>query len=65
MDLVVTLANTAHPLDPRAEFAGSAIDVHAWYAPDELAALAAGELGPEHRRALENTEHDLIARNPR
>ena len=65
MDLVVTLANTAHPLDPRAEFAGSAVDVHAWYAPDELAALAAGELGPEHRRALENTEHDLMARNPR
>jgi uncharacterized protein len=65
MDLVVTLANTAHPLDPRAEFAGSAVDVHAWYAPDELAALAAGELAPEHRRALENTEHDLMARNPR
>jgi hypothetical protein len=24
-----------------------------------------GELGPEHRRALENTEHDLAARRPR
>jgi hypothetical protein len=39
--------------------------VRAWHAPEELAALAASELPPEHRRALENTEHDLMARNPR
>ncbi len=64
-DLLVTLANTAHPLDPRPEFTGSAVDVRAWHAPEELAALAASELPPEHRRALENTEHDLMARNPR
>ena len=64
-DLLVTLANTAHPLDPRAEFTGSAVDISAWYAPDDLAGLAAGELEPEHRRALENTDHDLTARSPR
>ena len=63
MDLLVTLANTAHPLDPRPEFSGSAVDVIAWSAPDELDALAAGPLPPEHRRALANTEHDLRARS--
>lgn len=61
MDLVVTLANTAHPLDPREAFTGTAVDVRAWYAPE----FDASELVPEHRRALENTEHDLMARNPR
>lgn len=65
MDLVVTLANTAHPLDPRSEFHGTPVGIVAWYAPADLAdlaALAAGDLGPEHRRALENTEQDLTAR---
>ncbi|OZM81797.1 urea amidolyase associated protein UAAP1 [Pseudonocardia sp. MH-G8] len=64
-DLIVTLANTAHPLDPRPEFTGAPVEVVAWSDPADLAALAAGSLGPEHRRALENTEHDLTARSPR
>ena len=69
VDALVVLANTAHPLDERPEYTGTAVDVVAWQAPDDLAALAAGalvgELSPEHRRALENTEHDLAARRPR
>lgn len=65
VDLVVTLANTAHPLDPRPEFTGTPVEVAAWYAPADLDALAASDLGPEHRRALENTEHDVRARSPR
>lgn len=65
MDLLVTLANTAHPLDPRPEFTGTPVEVLAWSAPADLDALAAGELGPEHRRAWENTEHDRTARSPR
>lgn len=65
MDLLVTLANTAHPLDPRPEFTGSAVDVLAWRAPAELDALAARDLAPEHLQALANTEHDLTARNAR
>ncbi|MCU1519026.1 MAG: hypothetical protein JWQ75_3747 [Pseudarthrobacter sp.] len=66
MDLVLILANTAHPLDPRPAFTGSAVDIAAWRAPLDLDALTAGTLGvdtgPEHRLALQNTEHDYNAR---
>lgn len=69
MDAVMVLANTAHPLDPRAEFTGTAVDVVAWQAPQDLAALGTGSLigalSPEHLQALHNTEHDLTARNAR
>ena len=69
MDAVLVLANTAHPLDPRAEFTGTAVDVVAWQAQQDLAALEAGSLtgalSPEHLQALHNTEHDLTARNAR
>ena len=66
MDTVLVLANTAHPLDPRPDFTGSAVDIVAWQAPQDLEALAAGGLGfepgPEHLLAFQNTEHDLTAR---
>ena len=66
MDLVLVLANTAHPLDPRTAFTGSAVDIVAWQAPQDLRALTTGELGvdlgPEHLLALQNTEHDHKAR---
>jgi uncharacterized protein len=66
MDVVLVLANTAHPLDPRPAFQGSAVDILAWRAPQDLSKLAAGELGldlePEHRLALQNTELDYQAR---
>ncbi len=69
MDAVLVLANTAHPLDPRPEFTGTAVDITAWHAPEDLAALEAGRLAgplaPEHLQALRNTEHDLTARNAR
>jgi urea carboxylase-associated protein 2 len=69
MDAVLVLANTAHPLDPRPEFTGTAVDITAWHAPKDLAALEAGRLpgplAPEHLQALRNTEHDLTARNAR
>jgi len=69
VDALVVLANTAHPMDERARFTGTPVDVVAWRAPDDFAALAGdalvGELAPEHRRALENTQHDLTARSPR
>lgn len=69
MDAVVLLANTAHPLDPRPDFTGTAVDVVAWHAPEDLGLLGEGRLtGPltaEHRQALNNTEHDLTARNAR
>jgi uncharacterized protein YcgI (DUF1989 family) len=66
VDLIVSLANTAHPLDPRPEFTCSPLRVHAWPAPGELDRLAAGELvgplRPEHQQAIANTEADLAAR---
>ncbi|WP_043442965.1 urea amidolyase associated protein UAAP1 [Arthrobacter sp. L77] len=69
LDAVVVLANTAHPLDPRADFTGSAVGITAWRAPGDLTALAAGTLvgplAPEHLQALHNTEHDLAARSTR
>jgi uncharacterized protein len=69
MDAVLVLANTAHPLDPRKDFTGTAVDIVAWHSPQDLAALEAGTLNgplaPEHLQALHNTEHDLTARNAR
>ncbi|RMI38589.1 urea carboxylase-associated family protein [Streptomyces triticirhizae] len=69
LDTVVLLANTAHPLDPRPEFSCSPLEVRAWRAEEQLAALTAGELvgplGPEHRQAVANTEADLLARGTR
>ncbi len=69
MDTVVVLANTAHPLDPRPDFTGTAVDIVAWQAPGDLKELEAGRLtgplAPEHLQALRNTDHDLTARNAR
>ena len=69
LDTVLVLANTAHPLDPRGEFTGTAVDIVAWHTPQDLTALEAGRLAgplaPEHLQALHNTEHDLTARNAR
>jgi uncharacterized protein len=69
VDAVLVLANTAHPLDPRPAFTGTAVDIVAWQAPEDLDALAdgrlAGPLTPEHQQALNNTEHDLTARTAR
>jgi uncharacterized protein len=69
LDAVLVLANTAHPLDPRPDFTGTAVDIVAWHAPQDLAALESGALtgplAPEHLQALHNTEHDLTARNAR
>lgn len=69
LDTTLILANTAHPLDPRQEFTGTAVDLVAWQAPDDLqlleAGLLTGDLSPEHRQALNNANHDLTARNAR
>jgi urea carboxylase-associated protein 2 len=66
VDVIVSIANTAHPLDPRPDFTCSPLLIHAWRAVDDLDELAAGELagplGPEHRQAIANTDADLAAR---
>ncbi|MFE8885774.1 urea amidolyase associated protein UAAP1 [Pseudarthrobacter enclensis] len=69
LDAVLVLANSAHPLDPRPDFTGTAADITAWHAPLDLVELEAGRLTgpltPEHLQALRNTDHDLTARNAR
>lgn len=69
VETVLVLANTAHPLDPRPDFTGSSVGITAWRAPEDLTALADGDLvgplDPEHLQALANTEHDLAARSTR
>lgn len=66
VDAIVSLANTAHPLDPRPEFTCSPLRMHAWPAEGDLHLLMAGDLvgplRPEHRQAAANTDADLIAR---
>jgi urea carboxylase-associated protein 2 len=66
VDLIVSLANTAHPLDPRSEFTNSPLQIHAWPAVGDLDRLLAGELAgplrPEHLQAIANTDADLTAR---
>ncbi|OZF49892.1 urea amidolyase associated protein UAAP1 [Rhodococcus sp. 14-1411-2a] len=54
LPVIVLLANTAHPLDPRSEYPTTALDVLAWRAPEEL--LALGNTEPEYQRAVQNTE---------
>jgi uncharacterized protein len=65
-DTIVLLANTAHPLDPRPDFTCSRLLVHAWPSAADLDALVngdlIGQLGPEHRQAVANTDADLLAR---
>jgi uncharacterized protein YcgI (DUF1989 family) len=51
LPVTLLIANTSHPLD---DTPASALDVLAWSAPDELAAVP--NTDPEYRRAVENTE---------
>jgi uncharacterized protein YcgI (DUF1989 family) len=56
MDVLVLLANTPHPLDERAEYAGTAVRVTAWRGlgaePDDPLRVAT----PERQRAFLNTD---------
>ena len=54
---VVAVANTAHPLDPSPTFDTGLLEVLAWRADDDLAALvAATDTDPECQRAVANSE---------
>lgn len=59
LDLVVLLANTPHPLDPRSTYEGGPVRCTAWQArrpaDDPWRATS-----PERRRAFENTEDHLL-----
>jgi len=62
LPLVVSLANTAHPLDPSPTYATTALEVLAWSSPADLA-LPDGT-DPEHARAWANTEDAWAAARP-
>jgi urea carboxylase-associated protein 2 len=63
MPLLLLVANTAHPLDPRPQWHNSALEILAWTGevstPDD--AHWAGT--PERQRAFLNTAEDMAARN--
>jgi urea carboxylase-associated protein 2 len=60
LDVLVVLANSPHPLDPRATHEGTPVRCLAWRAdrpdPDPFRGTS-----PERLRAFENTEHELEA----
>lgn len=61
---IVAIANTAHPLDPAARFSTGPLEILAWSAPEDLAAIgnALTERDPEYQRAYHNTEDLWSAR---
>ncbi|GJJ17518.1 urea amidolyase associated protein UAAP1 [Mycolicibacterium mageritense] len=64
LPLIVAIANTAHPLDPAPTFDVGALQVLAWTAPDDLAAIGAqlADREPEYQRAYANSEDVWSAR---
>jgi hypothetical protein len=60
MDIILLIANTAHPLDPRADFNSSALKIEAKRAQATEAADPLWANTPEGRRAFVNT-HDYLA----
>lgn len=62
MPLIVLIANTAHPLDPRPAFSCSRLEVLAWRDRPTLPGDSHWNRTPEGQRALANTADYLAAR---
>jgi hypothetical protein len=62
MPLVILIANTAHPLDPRPGWHCSTLEVLAWPGVPTAAGVWPRTTGPEAERAFLNNEEDLVAR---
>ena len=62
MPLVLLLANAAHPLDPRAEYVCTSLDVLAWRGAPTQPTDQLWSASPEGRRAFENTADHLKGR---
>lgn len=61
MDVIVTLANTPHPLDDRVEYTSSRVRCLAWLPPGERPADdPLRSATPERTRAFENTDEFLL-----
>ncbi|NLU84855.1 urea amidolyase associated protein UAAP1 [Rhodococcus sp. HNM0569] len=55
LPVIVLIANTAHPMDPRPAYTSSALDIVAWRDRTTGPADAQWSASPEARRAYENT----------
>ncbi len=62
LPLVVLVANTAHPLDPRPEFTVGPLRIHAWRSTPTSTADDRATRTPELRRAYLNTLDHAEAR---
>jgi urea carboxylase-associated protein 2 len=61
LPLILLLANTAHPLDPRAEWHNSALEILAWRGEPVASDGAEWADTPERHRAFLNTAEELAA----
>jgi urea carboxylase-associated protein 2 len=65
MPLLLLVANTAHPLDPRPAWRTTTLEVLAWTGAPTTAGDAHWDSTPERRRAYLNTTEDLAAQGDR
>jgi uncharacterized protein YcgI (DUF1989 family) len=64
MPLLVLIANTAHPLDDRAGWQCSTLEVLAWAGEPTAPADELWSSTPERQRAFENTSEEMAAHVP-
>jgi urea carboxylase-associated protein 2 len=64
LDLIVLIANTAHPVDPRPAWSCGVLEVLAWPGQPTDRGSWPATLTPEAERAYLNNEEDLAARGP-
>jgi hypothetical protein len=64
LPLLVLVANTAHPLDPRDDWHASTLEVLAWSGEPTRPGDQWWSSSPERERAYQNTADDLEARMP-
>jgi hypothetical protein len=62
LPLIVLIANTTHPIDPRAEFTCSTLEVLAWPGPPTALDEWPANASPEAGRAFLNNHEELAAR---
>jgi uncharacterized protein len=62
LPVIVLIANTAHPLDPRPEFTCSSLEVLAWHGKATLRGDELWDSSPELQRAFRNTADYVFAR---
>jgi urea carboxylase-associated protein 2 len=63
LPLIVLIANTAHPLDPRPEWSCGSLEVLAWPGLPTMRGSWPASESPEAERAFLNNEEDLLARS--